>query len=180
MIDANAKALLEAGIFPKPTDGNQFIGGNNVPTNVREEIVRIDHQLNDKLSVFGHYVQENVTQTYGSTLWTGSVPTVGDTLTSPSYSAVVHTMHTVRPDLLNEFAFNYNGNRNGIVPNGIINSTYSFNRVFPGPNTLNRNPSIICSDQPALSMTLVLDHGTIQQATTKCGTTCHGSRAGTN
>ena len=127
MIDANAKSLLAAGIFPKPTNGNQFIGGNNVPTNVTEEIVRIDHQFNKKLSVFGHYVQENVTQNFGSTLWTGSVPTIGDTLISPSYSAVVHTIHTLSPDLLNEVAFNYNGNRNGIVPQGIINSTYSFN-----------------------------------------------------
>src|SRR5215472_15676046 len=60
MIDANAKSLLAAGIFPKPTNGNQFIGGNNVPTNVTEEIVRIDHQFNKKLSVFGHYVHDNV------------------------------------------------------------------------------------------------------------------------
>jgi hypothetical protein len=142
MIDANAEALLAAGIFPQPTDGNQFIGGNNVPTNVREEIVRIDHQFSDKLRVFGHYVQEDVRQSYGATLWTGSVPTVGDTLTSPSYSAVVHTMHIVSPDLVNEVAFHYNGNRNGIVPRGIINSNYSFNRVFPGPNAMNRNPSI--------------------------------------
>jgi len=56
MIDANASTLLAAGIFPKPTSGAQFIGGNNSPTNVREEIARIDHQFTDKFSVFGHWV----------------------------------------------------------------------------------------------------------------------------
>src|SRR5690242_19100223 len=36
LLDPNAQLLLKAGIFPAPTSGNQFIGGNNVPTNVRE------------------------------------------------------------------------------------------------------------------------------------------------
>ena len=143
MIDANAEALLAAGVFPKPTNGTQYIGGNNLPTNVREEILRVDHQFNNKLSVFGHYVHDSVTQNYGTTQWSGSnVPTIGDTLRSPSYSAVLHTTYTVSPALLNEVAFNYNGNRIQIVPKGVITSNYSFNRVFSGPNPLNRNPSI--------------------------------------
>ena len=40
LLDPNAQALLAAGIFPAPTSGKQFIGGNNVPTNVREEIAQ--------------------------------------------------------------------------------------------------------------------------------------------
>src|SRR5499427_4456940 len=52
MINSNSTALLTAGgkyggIFPKPTNGVQFIGGNNLPTDVREEIVRIDENVSD-------------------------------------------------------------------------------------------------------------------------------------
>ena len=66
LISPNATSLLAAGIFPKPTSGNQFIGGNNNPTNVKEEIVRIDHRFTDKLSIFGHFIADQVSQTYGT------------------------------------------------------------------------------------------------------------------
>src|SRR5206468_292122 len=66
LISPNATSLLGAGIFPKPTSGNQFIGGNNNPTNVKEEIVRIDHRFTDKLSIFGHFIADQVSQTYGT------------------------------------------------------------------------------------------------------------------
>ena len=63
MVDPNAASLLAAGIFPTPTEAAaagatsaHFIGGNNVPTHVREEIARIDHNFSSKFSVFGHWV----------------------------------------------------------------------------------------------------------------------------
>ena len=54
-----------ANVIPQLQGYAQFIGGNNSPTNVREEIARIDHQFTDKFSVFGHWVSEQVSQTYG-------------------------------------------------------------------------------------------------------------------
>ncbi len=145
MLDPNAQALLAAGIFPAPTSGTQFSGGNNVPTNVREEITRIDHQFSDKFSVFGHFVAEQITQGFGTTMWSGdNVPTIGNTFGNPSYSGVVHATHTISPTLLNEIAFNYNGNRINIIPDGLVTAPagFTFNRIFTGPNELNRIPSI--------------------------------------
>src|SRR5204862_4648785 len=90
MIAPNATALLSAGIFPKSNavDANgspTFIGGNKSPTNLKEEIARIDHNFTSKFSVFGHYVAEQVTQNYGISQWSGAnVPTVGDTFGNPS------------------------------------------------------------------------------------------------
>ena len=52
--------------FPRQPCGNQFIGGNNVPTKVKEEIVRIDHQFSNKFSVFGHWVSEQISQNFGT------------------------------------------------------------------------------------------------------------------
>jgi Carboxypeptidase regulatory-like domain len=153
MLDPNAQALLSAGIFPAPTTvtssnskgTGQFIGGNNSPTYVREEIARIDHQFTDKFSVFGHWVSEQVSQTYGTTQWSGdNVPTISDVFGNPSYSAVIHTTYVVSPTLLNEAAFNYNGNRIHIIPQGLFSapSGFTFNRLFTGPNVDNRIPSI--------------------------------------
>jgi hypothetical protein len=145
LLDANAQALLKAGIFPAPTTGNTFHGGNNSPTNVREEIVRIDHQFTDKFSVFGHFVSEQISQGYGTTQWSGdNSPAVGDTFGNPSYSGVVHATYVINPTLVNETAFNYNGNRINIIPTGLFTApaAFTFNRVFTGPNADSRIPSI--------------------------------------
>ncbi len=157
MINANAASLLNAGIFPQAngTDlsGNpEFNGGANSSTTLREEVVRIDHNFTSKFSVFGHYIQESVSQGFAKSQWSGdNVPTVGDTFGNPSYSAVVHTTYTISPTLINEVAFNYNGNRINIIPyasTGLAslalpadyNSANS--RIFSGPNNMNRIPNI--------------------------------------
>ena len=150
MIDPNASSLLTAGgkyggIFPLPTSGAQFIGGNNSPTTLREEIARIDHTFSSKLSVFGHWVSEQVSQTYATAQWVpDNLPTVSDVFGNPSYSAVAHATYVVSPSLLNEVAFNYDGNRINITPQGLVSapSSFVFNRLFTGPNQLNRIPSI--------------------------------------
>ena len=150
LLDANAQALLTAGgkyggIFPAPTNGDSFIGGNNLPTNVREEIVRIDENVSDKFTVFGHFVADQVSQSYGETIFSGdNVPTIGTNLGNPSYAAVVHTTDVISPNLVNEISFNYNGNRVTFLPLGLVTapSDFKFDRFFTGPNTANRIPSI--------------------------------------
>ena len=39
------------------------------PTNVREEIARVDENVTDKLTIFGHFVAEQVAQNYTTTMW---------------------------------------------------------------------------------------------------------------
>jgi carboxypeptidase family protein len=157
MISQNATALLNAGIFPAPNTVDlsgkpTFIGGNNSPTNLKEEVVRIDHNFTSKFSVFGHFIAEQVSQGFGVSQWSGAnVPTVGDTFGNPSFSGVVHATYAVSPTLLNEIAFNYNGNRINIVPfpgSGLkslsLPSGYDANnsRLFTGPNNDDRIPNI--------------------------------------
>jgi|tagenome__1003787_1003787.scaffolds.fasta_scaffold20988321_3 hypothetical protein len=149
MIDPNATALLQAGIFPANNAVNSsgkpvFLGGNNVPTNVKEEIVRIDHQFSSKFSVYGHFLAEQIAQNFGTSMWSGdNVPTASNTFGNPSYSAVVHTTYMISPTLLNEVAFNYNGNRIAILPTGVLGRPSGFNsaELFPGNNN-DRIPEI--------------------------------------
>ena len=96
--------------------------------------------------MFGHFIAEQVSQGFAISQWSGAnVPTVGDTFGNPSYSAVVHTTYAINPNLLNEVAFNYNGNRINIVPFAgaglgslAIPAGYDATntRFFSGPNNL--------------------------------------------
>jgi len=145
LVDPNAAALLGAGIFPKPSNGWAFIGGANQPTTGKEEIVRVDHTFTDKFSVFGHFIADQAVQTYGTTQWSGdNVPSIGNTFNNPSYSYVIHATNMIRPNLLNEIAFNYNGNRIHILPQGVFQAPtgFTFNRIFTGENVDNRIPDI--------------------------------------
>jgi hypothetical protein len=153
MISPNSTALLSAGIFPAPTSANNiFNGPATAPTNLKEEIVRIDHNFSSKFSVFGHFIAEQVSQGFPISQWSGAnIPTVGDTFGNPSYSAVVHATYAINPNLLNEVAFNYNGNRINIVPfAGAGLSSLALpagydgtnSRIFTGANNLDRIPNI--------------------------------------
>ncbi len=144
LLDPNAQVLLKAGIFSAPNSGSQFVGGANPATNVREEIVRIDHRFSDKFWIFGHYVAEQVSQGFGTPTWSGdNVPTVGSIFGNPSYSGVVHATVAISPSLINETAFNYDGNRINITPTGLYArpSGLTVPELFPG-NNLDRIPGI--------------------------------------
>ncbi|HTM36007.1 MAG TPA: carboxypeptidase regulatory-like domain-containing protein [Terriglobales bacterium] len=157
MINPNATALLGTGFLPAPTTNiangvGNFVGGANTPTNLKEEIVRIDHHFNDKFSVFGHFIAEQIAQGYNTAQWSGdNLPTVGDTFNNPAYSYVIHATHTITPTVLNEVAFNYNGNRINIIPYAAtgmkslaLPSSYDAtnSRLFTGPNPMTRIPNI--------------------------------------
>ena len=126
----------------------------NLPTNVREELVRIDEHFNDKVSIFGHFAEDAVSQTTSTTLWADdNVPTIGTVFNNPSKSGTIHLMHTISPTLLNEIAYNYGGNSILFTPKGIYAqpSGLSIPRYFTSAlgvantNTLSRNPGISLS-----------------------------------
>jgi len=159
LITPNATSLLSAGIFPLPNFGNDFIGGIKAPTYVREEIGRLDHTFNEKLSIFGHFIADQVSQTYGETQWSNAnVPTAFNTFDNPGYQGVVHATYIIHPNLLNEASFNYNGNRINITPQGVFVAppSFTFNRIFAanGPNALNRIPSIDLTGTTGVNYTI--------------------------
>jgi len=165
MINPNATALLGTGFLPAPNSGiangvGSFVGGSNSATNLKEEMVRIDHNFSDKFTVFGHFIAEQISQGYNTAQWSGdNLPTVGDTFNNPAYSAVIHATNTISPSLVNEVAFNYNGNRINITPYAATGLTslalpacslpcdFTNSRLFTGPNNLNRMPNITLDKQ---------------------------------
>ena len=134
------------------------MGGANSATNLKEEMVRIDHHFSDKFSVFGHFIAEQISQGYNTAQWSGdNLPTVGDTFNNPAYSYTIHATHTISPSLLNEIAFNYNGNRINITPYAATgmkslslptcSAPCNFTRFFTGPNPMDRIPNITLDKQ---------------------------------
>jgi hypothetical protein len=119
LIDQNAVLQLNSGAFPKPNfnNGTQYIASIPQPTNVREDIVRIDHSITSKYQLMGHYLHDTLAQNYYPPLWgNSSYPTVGTAMNNPSYSAVIKLTQTYSPNLLNETAFLYSGNKITLTP----------------------------------------------------------------
>jgi Carboxypeptidase regulatory-like domain len=159
LIDQNAVLQVNAGTFPKPNynNGTQYIASIAQPTNVREDIVRIDHSINSKFQLMGHYLHDTLDQTYFPPLWGDSTyPTVGTIMTNPSYSAVIKLTQTYSPNLLNETAFLYSGNKITLTPtngpNGgqfAIPSGWTATSFFPlANNELSRMPEVDLQGSP--------------------------------
>ncbi len=118
LIDQNAVLELNAGTFPHPNYGNsQYISSIPLTDNVREDVVRIDHTINSKLQLMGHYLHDAVSETFFPPLWGDSTyPTVGTQMKNPSYSAVISLTQTISPNLLNVTAYDYSGNKITLDP----------------------------------------------------------------
>lgn len=109
---------MNAGTFPKPNLGtSQYISSIPQPTNVREDVVRIDHSINSKLQLMGHLLHEAVNIGFYPPLWGDSTyPTVGTAMQNPAWSSVIKLTQTISPNLLNETAFLYSGNKITLTP----------------------------------------------------------------
>ena len=136
LFDANAVAYLNSGIVPKPNAPNdQFLGQASLPINVRDDVVRVDHRINDKYQILAHYLHDSVSQAFPAPMvgWsTGSYPTITSTLNNPSNSAAVKLTATISPTLLVEASMNYDGNIIDIVnsPSGALPSGFTVNKFF--------------------------------------------------
>ena len=140
LIDPNAVLELNAGTFPKPNlNGTQYIASIPAPENIREDVVRIDHAINSKYQLMGHYLHDAMAKTFFPPLWGpgGDYPTVGTAMTNPSYTAVIKLTQTYTPNLLNETAFLYSGNKITLTPisgagsSFLLPSGWTANSFFP-------------------------------------------------
>jgi hypothetical protein len=148
LIDSNAVLEMNAGTFPHPNFGTtQYVSSIPQPTNVREDVVRIDHAINTKLQLMGHYLHDDVNQTYYPPLWgiANNFPTVGTAMLNPSWSATIKLTQTLSPTLLNETAFLYSGNTIHLTPVGVFAQPSGWTQAtfFPAANNrLSRMPEI--------------------------------------
>jgi Carboxypeptidase regulatory-like domain len=146
-IDPNAQYLL--ALIPTPNVGTfGYQSSPTQPTNWREELVRIDHNINDKNRATFRYIHDSWETINPTPLWTnaGNFPTVETDFGGPGTSFVARLTSTVSPTLLNEFVFSYTADHiiltntgawarpAGMTMPGLVNNT--FNGSLPGINLI--------------------------------------------
>ncbi len=152
LLDPNAVLMMSTGAIPKPNVGtDQFISSPKQPTYVREDTVRGDHNITDKLHLMGSYIHDSMQQVIYPPLWSSTTyTTVGNTFDNPSWAAVIKLSQTISPTLLNEICFCVNGNTINTTPQGIYAepSGWSATSFFPDANALKRMPQVAFQGGP--------------------------------
>jgi hypothetical protein len=139
--DPNVQALL--ALIPEPNFGQVNVPGsalfhqiNSQPTNWREELFKIDHNLNDKERLSFRYIHDSWNTLNETPLWTdaGSFPTIQTQFGGPGVSMVAHLSSQFSPTLLNEFVASYTTDH--IILHNIgawqRPSDTTFGSIFPG------------------------------------------------
>jgi len=92
----------------------------------------------------GSLIYDNGLQSQSPPLWAGGTyPTVGSTMAVPSWQGVVHATYTISPTLLNEAAFNFNGNSLTINDVGLYKKPAGYNVAnFFNANVDNKLPGM--------------------------------------
>ena len=102
--------------FPFLNNGyDNYTAAISLPTNYREDMIRVDQNIGTKTSIFVRYTQDAYEQSYVPTLWSNAnYDTVNTQWTAPSKSATLHLVNTFRPDLMNEFIMSLGADVNTI------------------------------------------------------------------
>jgi hypothetical protein len=109
-VSATAAALLP--LIPSATlntpGASIYAPTGTLPTNWREELVRVDHNINDHNRLTFRYIHDSWTTLEPAQIWdTSSFPTVQTFFTGPGVSLVARLTSTISPTLLNEFVASY-------------------------------------------------------------------------
>ncbi len=110
---AIASALT--AMIPAPngtsSDGlqDQWYATPTLPTHWRQELFKIDHNINDKVRASFRYIHDSWNQQYPVPLWTSGTtfPTIQTNFNNPGVSMVARLTANVSPTLLNEFVASY-------------------------------------------------------------------------
>ena len=107
-----AQTLLQ--LIPLATPGNDipgkatFIENVTQPTSWREELFRVDHNINSKNRATFRYIHDSWTTVNTTPIWTGSAfPTVTQFFNGPGVSMVARLTSNLSPTFLNEFVASY-------------------------------------------------------------------------
>jgi hypothetical protein len=116
-IENSAIASALTALIPQPnlSSGNnpgvldQWYAPPTLPMNWRQELFKIDQNINDKVRASFRYIHDSWVEQYPVPLWTDGTtfPTVQTNFKNPGVSMVARLTATVSPTLLNEFVASY-------------------------------------------------------------------------
>jgi Carboxypeptidase regulatory-like domain/TonB-dependent Receptor Plug Domain len=109
-VTPQAQALLP--LIPVATVDNpgaaSYVSNTTLPTNWREELFRIDHNITDHERATFRYIHDSWTTLEPGSIWdTASFPTSQTFFNGPGVSMVARLTSNISPTLLNEFVASY-------------------------------------------------------------------------
>ena len=111
--EANSPSGCNTTVVAKtsdPTTWNCFNYTLSPPTNWREELFRIDRQVNDKVQASFRYIHDAWNTQVQTPQWgaiINSFPTVENQFNGPGLNMIFRTTAAITPSLLNEFVISY-------------------------------------------------------------------------
>jgi hypothetical protein len=111
---------LEAEIPLPNAGGHAWTASPTLPTNWREELVRVDHNFTNNVRGMFRYIHDSWSQIYPTPLWTSgtSFPTIETNFIGPGVGLVARLSVTASPTLLNEFVASYTTDHITLFPVG--------------------------------------------------------------
>ena len=123
----NAKAYI-SNVYSKfpgnAVNGTQYITNVVAKQNYRQDLVRLDQNITDKVHVFGRFIQDVVPTTEPTGLFASEpLPGISSTETNaPGKNVVANMSWAISPTVVNEAAFNYSWGAINSNLTGIVNS----------------------------------------------------------
>ena len=124
----NAKIYL-TNLYDKfpANSGNQYVSSYSQKENTREDLVRFDYNITDKLHFFGRAMQDETPQNFPQGLFTGeNFPGVAaSAVNAPGQNVVGNLSWTISPRMVNEVEFAYTQGTisSQFVPGAIANES---------------------------------------------------------
>jgi hypothetical protein len=124
----NAKVYL-TNLYDKfpANSGNQYVSSYSQLENTREDLVRLDYNISDKLHFFARAMQDETPQNFPQGLFSGeNFPGVaGASVNSPGQNVVGNLTWTISPRMVNEaeFAYSQGTISSQFVPGAIADSS---------------------------------------------------------
>lgn len=149
---ANATAYLNAFMLNNPpTTGNELIIGYTNLDNFRQDIIRLDQNVGNRVRVYARYMEDSVPQNFPFSLWGGAnYPGVENTsVNAPGRNLVINETTSINPRVVNEVEFvNAWGAINSDLTNAVTNnpsftSKLTNNTAYQDPYGRAPNVSIV-------------------------------------
>ena len=130
-----------------PSSGNFLITPYSQLNNFRQDIIRLDQNVGDKVRIYGRYMEDVVPQNYPFSLWGGgNYPGVETTsVNAPGRNLVLNATVSINPRIVNEVEFvdswgAINASLNAIANSPAFTSQLTNNTAYP--STYGRAPSV--------------------------------------
>ena len=150
----NAQAYVSSifSKYPANLNGTDFYYAYSELNNFRQDIIRVDQVINDKVRFYGRYMHDDAPENAPLGLWgsyTNFPGVASDSLDAPGRNVVGDLTWTITPRLTNEVEYVYTWGGINITEAGIIDSsafTSQLTNNWTYPDTYGRGPNLGIGD----------------------------------